>query len=64
LSSAGPGLNSILLPISIPYALHFGVGVELADNVVLALALLVAEGNPKQKELMIRLVLNLFDSGR
>lgn len=33
---------------------------RLADNAVVALALLVAESNPKQKELMIRLVLNLL----
>jgi len=32
----------------------------LADHTVVALALLVAESNPKQKELMIRLVLNLL----
>lgn len=35
---------------------------RLADNAVVALALLVAESNPKQKELMIRLVLNLLEN--
>lgn len=34
---------------------------RLADNAMVALALLVAESNPKQKELMIRLVLNLLE---
>ncbi len=34
---------------------------RLAENAVVALALLVAESDPKQKELMIRLVLNLLD---
>lgn len=34
---------------------------RLADNAMVALALLVAESSPKQKELMIRLVLNLLD---
>jgi prophage maintenance system killer protein len=33
---------------------------RLADNAVVALALLVAESEPKQKELMIRLVLHLI----
>ncbi len=37
---------------------------RLADNAVVALALLIAESNPKQKELMIRLVLNLLDTAR
>jgi prophage maintenance system killer protein len=37
---------------------------RLADNAVVALALLVAESNPKQKELMVRLVLNLLDGNR
>lgn len=37
---------------------------RLADNAVVALALLVAESDPKQKDLMIRLVLNLLDSQR
>lgn len=37
---------------------------RLADNAMVALALLIAESNPKQKELMIRLVLNLLDSDR
>ncbi len=35
---------------------------RLADNAVVALALLVAESDPKQKVLMIRLVLNLLES--
>lgn len=35
--------------------------LRLADNAMVALALLVAESGPKQKELMIRLVLNLLD---
>jgi prophage maintenance system killer protein len=35
---------------------------RLADNAMVALALLVAESNPNQKELMIRLVLNLLES--
>jgi len=34
---------------------------RLADNAMVALALLVAESEPKQKELMIRLVLNLLE---
>jgi prophage maintenance system killer protein len=34
---------------------------RLADNAMVALALLVAESSPKQKDLMIRLVLNLLD---
>jgi prophage maintenance system killer protein len=34
---------------------------RLADNAVVALALLVAESNPKQKELMVRLILNLLE---
>jgi prophage maintenance system killer protein len=36
---------------------------RLADNAMVALALLVAESEPKQKELMIRLVLNLLEDG-
>jgi prophage maintenance system killer protein len=37
---------------------------RLADNAMVALALLVAESNPKHKELMIRLVVNLLgDAG-
>lgn len=32
---------------------------RLADNAMVALALLVAESNPKQKELMMNLTLNL-----
>jgi len=34
---------------------------RLADNAVVALALLVAESEPAQKELMVRLVLNLLE---
>jgi hypothetical protein len=34
---------------------------RLADNAMVALALLVAESDPAQKELMIRLILNLLD---
>lgn len=34
---------------------------RLADNAMVALALLIAESEPSQKELMIRLVLNLLD---
>lgn len=34
---------------------------QLADNAMVALALLVAESDPRQKELMIRLVLNLLE---
>ncbi len=34
---------------------------RLADNAMVALALLVAESNPSQKDLMIRLVLNLLE---
>lgn len=37
---------------------------RLADNAMVALALLVAESSPKQKELMVRLVLNLLDGNR
>lgn len=33
---------------------------RLADNAMVALALLIAESEPSQKELMIRLVLNLL----
>jgi prophage maintenance system killer protein len=36
---------------------------RLADNAMVALALLIAESEASQKELMIRLVLNLLDSG-
>ncbi|MGQ0552834.1 MAG: type II toxin-antitoxin system death-on-curing family toxin [Planctomycetota bacterium] len=36
---------------------------RLADNAMVALALLIAESEPKQKDLMIRLVLNLLDDG-
>lgn len=34
---------------------------RLADNAMVALALLVAESEPKQKDLMIRLILNLIE---
>ena len=34
------------------------------ENAMVALALLVAESNPGQKDLMIRLILNLLSSGR
>jgi hypothetical protein len=34
---------------------------RLADTAMVALALLVAESEPAQKELMIRLILNLLD---
>jgi len=36
---------------------------RLADNAMVALALLIAESEPSQKELMIRLVLNLLEDG-
>lgn len=36
---------------------------RLADNAIVALALLVAESAPQQKELMIRLILNLIEDG-
>jgi prophage maintenance system killer protein len=37
---------------------------RLADNAIVALALLVAESEPAQKDLMIRLILNLLEDGR
>ena len=37
---------------------------RLADNTMVALALLVAESEPKQKDLMIRLVLSLLEDGK
>lgn len=37
---------------------------RLSDSAMVALALLVAESDPKQKELMIRLVLNLLEPSR
>jgi len=37
---------------------------RLADNAMVALALLIAESEPAQKDLMIRLVLNLLEDGR
>jgi prophage maintenance system killer protein len=36
---------------------------RLADNAMVALALLVAESEPSQKEMMIRLILNLLEDG-
>jgi prophage maintenance system killer protein len=36
---------------------------RLADNAMVALALLVAESEPGQKEMMIRLILNLLEDG-
>jgi prophage maintenance system killer protein len=36
---------------------------RLADNAMVALALLVAESDPGQKDLMIRLILNLLEDG-
>jgi len=39
-------------------------GLRLADTTMVALALLVAESEPRQKELMIRLVLSLIEDGR
>jgi prophage maintenance system killer protein len=38
--------------------------LRLADTTMVALALLVAESEPRQKELMIRLVLSLIEDGR
>jgi prophage maintenance system killer protein len=37
--------------------------LRLANNAMVALALLVAESEPKQKDLMIRLILNLLEDG-
>lgn len=37
---------------------------RLADNTMVALALLIAESEPKQKDLMIRLTLSLLEEGR
>jgi hypothetical protein len=34
--------------------------VKLNDNALVALALLIAESEPAQKELMVRLVMNLL----
>ena len=34
---------------------------RFSDNTLVALALLVAESEPKQKDLMIRLVVNLLE---
>ena len=36
---------------------------QLADNAMVALALLVAESEPSQKDLMIRLTLNFLEDG-
>lgn len=38
--------------------------VRIADNAMVALALLVAESDPAQKDLMIRLIVNLLDEPR
>lgn len=38
-------------------------GLRLADGTMVALALLVAESEAAQKDLMIRLILNLLDDG-
>jgi prophage maintenance system killer protein len=40
-----------------------GGAPRLADNAVVALTLLVAESRPDQKDLMVRLVINLLDTG-
>lgn len=37
---------------------------RLADNTMVALALLVAESEPRQKDLMVRLILSLLEDGR
>lgn len=37
---------------------------RLADNAMVALALLIAESEPAQKDLMVRLVLNLLEDGQ
>lgn len=34
---------------------------RLADNAIVALALLVAQSNPAQKDLLIRLIINLIE---
>ena len=36
---------------------------RLADNAMVALALLIAESDPAHKDLMIRLILNLLEDG-
>jgi hypothetical protein len=38
--------------------------LRVADTTMVALALLVAESEPRQKDLMIRLVLSLIEDGR
>lgn len=35
--------------------------LKINDNGLVALALLVAQGNPKEKELMIKLIINLIN---
>jgi prophage maintenance system killer protein len=40
-----------------------GGALRLADNAMVALALLIAESEPPQKDLMIRLILNLLEDG-
>ena len=37
--------------------------VKINDNALVALALLVAQSNPNDKELMVRLVVNLIKNG-
>ena len=42
---------------------HSDGTLRLADNAIVALALLVAESEPAQKQLMIRLILNVLEEG-
>ena len=42
------------------YAKRQNIGIKLNDNGLVALALLIAESNPSQKELMVRLIVNLL----
>lgn len=42
------------------YARRQNICIKLNDNCLVALALLIAESNPSQKELMVRLVVNLL----
>ncbi len=37
-----------------------GVGIKLNDNSLVALALLIAESDPQQKEMMVRLIVNFL----
>jgi hypothetical protein len=39
-------------------------GARLADNAMVALPLLMADSGPAQKDLMIRLILNLLEDDR